>query len=96
MELELGLSGTKERTSIQVNATAYLRMNERTFAVVVPHFDDWLRTVDFDLGACRANVHLWRSPVVIEFQSDSDRKRFAQWVSDAGSQAEKGYTTMVP
>jgi len=95
MKLQIAVRSKSERTTVEAQPF-FIRMKDGLFAVVVPAFDDWSRTVDFDLSSADAVLRVEGSEIVIVFPEVAARDEFTDWLGSANSKAKQGYRTMWP
>lgn len=65
------------------------------FSVVVPNFDDWHASIEYDLGSPMPSVQFGYD-CTLSFSTEDQRDQFAEWLRDALARAREGHRTMWP
>lgn len=91
------LTSAGDASRIEVKAERYVMQKEGSlFCVVVPQFDDWYQTTNYDLRQVGATVTATDPDLIIEFPDCDARSRFQEWLTEANARARHGYGTMWP
>ena len=91
----LGIRTTRDRIEVESRPFA-IRMKDGVFGVVVPSFDDWTRTEDYDLRSVDGVLQFNGQSLLVEFPDEPARSKFRTWLAATNAKAEQGYKTMSP
>lgn len=93
--LALCVQGGKDILQAEA-APFFLDMKSGSFCVIVPVFDHWTNTQNFDLRGPAATIQHSQDNLSITFPDASARTRFAAWLQQTNEAVRHGYRTMWP
>lgn len=94
-KVALCVQGSKDSLEAQA-APFYLDMKSGSFCVIVPVFDHWTNTQNFDLRGPAATIQHSPDKLSITFPDNPTRSSFAAWLQQTNEAARRGYSTMWP
>ena len=98
MKIRKVILATKAKQDlIEIESTRFsIRVQDGVFTVVVPAFDDWNQTQEYDLRPSPATSQFSDEGMTIEFPNEVARSHFYKWLTETFAKAEHGYNTMWP
>ncbi len=94
-KVALCVQGSKDLMEVEA-APFSLDMKSGSSSVIVPDFDHWANTQNFDLRAPAATLQHSQDKLSITFPGASARTRCAAWLQQTNEAARHGYCTMWP